>query len=386
MRPTVELFFDVVCPYAWIAAERLLRMERAGELELVWRPMLLGGVLRAVGQLDRPMDAMAPAKVAHIEADLQRNARLLGLEIRYPPDHPRRTVDAMRALVAAEPAQRPSLARVLWRAYWSQNLDLSDLHVLLPLVAPFGVDRDAIEQAREPLRRATEEAVRRGVFGAPAIFAAGRLFWGADRVRAVRHALGLPVGEDLPREPLVLYHDFASPYSYIGTMPLLGRPGVTLRPFLLGALFRAIGTPEVPLATFGAARRAWVRRDLEQQAAMRGLPFRFPDRFPLRTVLPLRVAIQEPATTGPIYTATWGEGRNTGDPDVLVEVLDRAGFRGRALVEGATHLSVKAALRANTERAIADGVPGAPSYLHREGIFWGQDRLALIAELEGAGA
>lgn len=322
----VELFFDVVCPYAWVAAERLIRMEDAGELVIRWRPMLLGGVLRAVGQLDRPMDAMADAKVAHIEVDLQRQAGLLGLSIVYPPDHPRRTVDAMRALVAARPEQRRELARVLWRAYWTEGRVLADPAVLAELVAPFGIGADALRDARAGLRTNTEEAVRRGVFGAPAMFVGDRLFWGSDRVRSVRRALGLPVGPGLPEGPLEVFHDFASPYSYLGVMPLLGRPGVTLRPMLLGGLFKSIGTPIVPISTYGDARRAWTDGDLPDQAALHGLPFAFSPVFPLNTVLALRVALQEPATTGPLYEAVWVRGLDVSRPEVVGRVLEEAGF------------------------------------------------------------
>ncbi|MCB9694767.1 MAG: DsbA family protein [Alphaproteobacteria bacterium] len=382
-RPEVELFFDVVCPYAWIAAERLMRMEAAGELVIRWRPMLLGGVLRAVGQADRPMDAMAPAKVAHIQADLDRQASALGLSIRYPPDHPRRTVNAMRALVAVAPDRRPDLARVLWRAYWTEGAQIAHQDVLERLIAPFGLTWDDVEGARDGLFASTTEAVDRGVFGAPGMFAGGRLFWGSDRVIAVRHALGLPLPPLEPTGPLEVFHDFSSPYSYLGTVPLLGRPDVTLRPMLLGALFQTLGTPVVPIASFGEARRAWTLRDVEQQAEMRGLPFRFSPVFPLRSVLPLRVALQEPAATGPIYAATWADGLDTGHPDVLREVLDSAGLAGVDLVAGADDPAVKARLRENTERAVSVGVPGAPSYLHALGLFWGQDRLPLIAELEG---
>lgn len=383
MADVVDLYFDVVCPYAWIAAERLLRMGAAGELTVRWKPMLLGGVLRAVGQRDRPMEVMAQAKIDHIEADLQRQGRLLGLTIAYPPDHPRRTVDAMRALVAVGDEQRPALARRLWRAYWSEGQRIQERAVLEGLIAPFGLTWDDVQGARDGLRASTDEAVRRGVFGAPGIFVGDRLFWGADRLPSVRRALGLPGEPRLPDGPVELFHDFASPYSYLGVLPLLGRPGVTLRPMLLGALFKTLGTPLVPIASYGEARQAWTHRDLHDQAALRGLSFAFPTVFPLNTVAALRVALVDPDTTRALYEAVWVHGQNIGRPEVLIDVLDQSGFDGRSLLEQTGEPAVKQALRANTERAVQLGVPGAPSYLHAEGVFWGQDRLPLIAELEG---
>lgn len=384
--PVVAFWFDVVCPYAYVAAVRLLRMEQAGELRIDWRPILLGGVLRAVGGPDRPMDAMAPSKVAHIHADLQRQARLLGLTLDYPVDHPRRTVDVMRAVVAAPAERRGALALDLWRAYWSQGDDLRDPAVLAERIAPHGLTLDDVRSAREPLRVATHAAVDAGVFGVPAMAVDGRLFWGADRLPDLRHALALPVGPAAPNEPLTVFHDFASPYSYLGVMPLLGRPGVTLRPMLLGALFKTIGTPVVPVATFGASKAAWVRRDLAAVAARRGLRFRFSPHFPVRTVTALRIALVEPATTGPLYEAVWADGRDIGRTEVLGDVLTDAGFDAAALLDAAQAGGIRQALRDNTAAAVRAGVPGAPTYLHRTGLYWGQDRLELIATMETHGA
>lgn len=381
--PVVPFWFDVVCPYAYVAAVRLRRMEAAGELRIDWRPILLGGVLRAVGQVDRPMDVMAPAKVAHIHADLQRQATLLDLDIAYPSDHPRRTVDAMRAVLAVPPDRRGALAVDLWHAYWGLGLDLRDRATLLGVLAPHGVTLADVESARDGLHAATRSAVAAGVFGVPTMDAGGRRFWGADRLSAVRAALGLPTEARLPREPLTVFHDFASPYSYLGVMPLLDRPGVTLRPMLLGALFKAIGTPVVPVAGFGKAKAAWVRADLEDVAARRGLRFQFSPHFPVRTVTALRVALVDPATTAALYEAVWADARDIGQPEVLRDVLVSAGFDARGLLEAAAEMSIKEALRANTSAAEQAGVPGAPSYLHPTGMYWGQDRLALIAALEG---
>jgi 2-hydroxychromene-2-carboxylate isomerase len=384
--PVVRFWFDVVCPYAYVAACRLVAMEDAGELRIDWCPLLLGGVLRAVGQVDRPMDAMAAPKVAHVHADLQRQATLLGIQLRYPAEHPRRTVDAMRAIVAARPDRRGPLALRLWRAYWADGADLADPEVLGRLVAPMGVDARAIDGARDALRNRTDEAVARGVFGVPTMEVAGRRYWGADRLSGVREALGLPTDEAMPRQPIEVFHDFASPYSYLGTVPLLDAPNVTLRPMLLGALFQAIGTPVVPVAGFQPAKAAWVRWDLGDVARRRGLPFAFTPHFPVRTVDALRVAILEPAATRALYEAVWVHGADVGRRDVLVDVLDHAGFPGEALVDRTADPAVKQALRDHTAAALAAGVPGAPSYVHRTGTYWGQDRLTLLAAMERHGA
>jgi 2-hydroxychromene-2-carboxylate isomerase len=216
----------------------------------------------------------------------------------------------------------------------------------------------------------------------------------------VERALG---GEPPPLPPLPpgpagptrlrLFHDFSSPYSYLAATQIeriASARGVAVEwvPILLGALFREIGTPDVPLCTMNPPKQAYVRRDLHDWAAWWGVPFAFPQRFPLRSVLPLRVALCEPAATLPIYRAAWVEDRVVDTEDGLGPVLAAAGLPAAALLEQAGSASVKARLRANTELARALGVCGVPTACveraGRTALVWGQDRLDLLgAMLDG---
>ena len=152
-------------------------------------------------------------------------------------------------------------------------------------------------------------------------------------------------------------------------------------PILLGALFRTIGTADVPMFTMPPAKQAWVMRDLQEWAALWGVPFRFPSAFPIRSVLPLRVAIQEPGATLPIYRAAWGEDRDIASPESLAAILDEAGFDGAALIAGASAPAVKDALRRNTTYAVESGVCGVPTWMADGELYWGQDRLPLVEAL-----
>ena len=229
------------------------------------------------------------------------------------------------------------------------------------------------------------------------------LYWGADRLHLVAGALSgrrtTPAELQGPPAPTValsapprvrVFHDFSSPFSYLGCSNLsriAAEAGATVEwvPMLLGALFNSIGTPLVPMSTFSPPKTRYYARDLQDWADWWGTPFRFTSHFPLRTVAALRVALQEPATTPHLYEAAWSDDLNIADGDVLIEVLDDAGFDGTALLRGTQDAEIKAKLRANTEEAQALGVCGAPTFLvEREGLepvlLWGQDRLPLVAD------
>jgi 2-hydroxychromene-2-carboxylate isomerase len=325
-----------------------------------------------------------------------------------PGAHPRRSVEAMRLLVAAPEEVRPALTHALYRAYWVEGRDIADRAVLGELAAAHGVALEVIDApaTRDALFAETAAAAERGLFGVPAFGVGDRIFWGQDRMHLVERALTGHAPEcaapraAAPGARVTLFHDFASPFAYLAATQaerILGPTGAELvwRPILLGALFRDIGTPDVPLMAMNEARRRYFARDLHDWAEWWGVPFRFPDVFPIRTVLPLRAALLAPTATMDIYRAAWAENRDIGDAAVLASVLDAAGFPGAELVERAANdPSAKAGLRANTDAAREAGACGVPTFVVERAdpldapdalarppeVFWGQDRFELVLE------
>lgn len=399
---TLEFQFDVVCPYAYLASTQVEALARRCGVPLRWQPVLLGGLLRATGAQADPNQAMSAAKRRLMAVDRARTAALLGVPLREPAEHPRRTVDAMRLLLAVpDGPARAALAHELLAAYWVRGDDVADPRVLAELAVRHGLPAEAHAQPelRQALRAATAAAAAKGAFGVPSFVVGERLWWGQDRMGLVERALG---GEPPPilattgpagATRLAFFHDFSSPYSYLAATQierLAAARGVTVEwvPILLGALFREIGTPDVPLLEMSAAKQAYVRRDLHDWAGWWGVPFAFPRRFPLRSVLPLRVALVEPAATLPIYRAAWAEDRVVDTEEGLRAVLEAAGLPAAALLERAGSPPIKEQLRVDTERARALGVCGVPTaWVERDGrsaLVWGQDRLDRVgAMLDG---
>jgi 2-hydroxychromene-2-carboxylate isomerase len=188
---------------------------------------------------------------------------------------------------------------------------------------------------------------------------------------------------------VTFYYDFSSPYAYLGATQIervAKEQGATVEwvPILVGALFREIGSPLVPVAEFNAPKRDYVARDLAHWAAHWDVPFRWPSRFPMRTVLPLRLAVAAGeeiiAVSRALFTAYWVDDRDLADADVVRDVARACKLPPEIFERAhAPAPDVKEALIANGKRALADGLCGVPTFMVRSHIFWGQDRLDLVA-------
>lgn len=184
MSKRVEFFFDVVSPYSYVAAVQVSRSPLLKAAE--WRPFLLGGVMKASGN-QPPMTV--PAKAQYMARDLSRLFAYYGMRFRFPSVFPANSLTAMRALAAAPADQLQPLALTLFDAYWGQGQNIADAGVLAGLLPPDLLAAASDEAVKEKLKANTEDAVRRGAFGAPSLFVDDELYFGEDRIFLVEHAL-----------------------------------------------------------------------------------------------------------------------------------------------------------------------------------------------------
>lgn len=187
------------------------------------------------------------------------------------------------------------------------------------------------------------------------------------------------------RLELEFWYEFASTYSYPAAMrveALAAERGVALiwRPFLLGPLFAAMGWRDLPFNLYPTKGR-YMWRDVERICDALGLKLTRPDPFPQSGLLAARVALAlddllRPAFTRAVYRAEFAEGRPIAASATLAPLLAEVGVAPEPTLQRAVGDANKAALKAQTARAEALGLPGAPCLTTADGeIFWGNDRL-----------
>src|SRR5690554_1199611 len=366
--PSLRFYFDFSCPYAYVASTQIEALAQRCGAPLEPRPILLGGVFRARSTPQNLSATLSPAKARHNLADIDRQAAHAGVPLRMPAAHPMRTVEALRALLVVGPPFMP-LAHAFFRAYWVDGIDLTTRAGVGEVLRQAGHDADAIlGKIDEPaikaeLRERTDEAIDAGVFGVPTCVvetdAGPELYWGVDRLGMVeallRERAGLAKLEHpeprRPQAPIDVYFDYSSPFAYLGCTRAEQLFGDESRwhPILLGALFKQVGTPDVPLFAQHETKRRFIAKDLERQAAAAGIPYKFPTRFPMRTVLALRVTLAARAherregrkLVHALFEALWADDRDISDPAEVERIADACGLNGAKLVEQANDQAIK---------------------------------------------
>jgi 2-hydroxychromene-2-carboxylate isomerase len=197
MSKTVEFFYDFTSPTAYLAWRRLPEILARTGGKVKYRPMFLGGVMQATG--NKPPGTL-PQKGKWMAADLQRWAKKFNTPFQSNPHFPMMTLMVQRA--AQEWINRPDFDRYLaaiFTAAWQDQKNIGDKAVLAEVLATAGFSADEFVAAaenpanKEKLKAVTDEAVARGVFGAPTFFVqtpdGEEMHFGQDRLDFVEEAL-----------------------------------------------------------------------------------------------------------------------------------------------------------------------------------------------------
>lgn len=195
MGKSVEFFFDVGSPAAYLAWTQLPRIAAQTGATVVWRPMLLGGVFKATGNVSPVTIA---AKGRWLMADLTRFAARYGVALQLPADFPVNTLTLMRGAAGMQLHHPQDLERYLaavFNGIFGRGLAMGDTAVVTQVLTEAGFDAGQFQTlisepaVKQALIANTEEAITRGVFGAPSMFVGDVLHFGQDRLDFVAAAL-----------------------------------------------------------------------------------------------------------------------------------------------------------------------------------------------------
>lgn len=188
MGRNIEFFYDYGSPAAYLAWTQLPNIADRCHSELIYRPMLLGGVFKATGNQS---PAQIKAKGDWMGADLRRWAERYSVPYISNPYFPIITLSHMRGAIAAQisgPERLKIMNKAMFTAIWVDQKNMNDAAVISEVLRIAGLEPNEFmetishQEVKNKLIANTEEAVARGVFGAPTMFVNDKLFWGQDRL------------------------------------------------------------------------------------------------------------------------------------------------------------------------------------------------------------
>jgi len=193
--PSVDWYFDFISPFAYLQSERLHTLGPG--VRVRFRPILFAAVLEANGQKG---PAEIPAKRAFTYRFCVWQAKALGIPLKFPHEHPFNPLPLLRLALAcdAAPDAVHRIFRFVWRDGRLPDLPIEWAELIDELGMPDADARIASTEVKDALRRNSEEAISRGVFGVPTIAIGSELFWGADATAMARDYLAAGAHYDDP--------------------------------------------------------------------------------------------------------------------------------------------------------------------------------------------
>lgn len=195
MATPIDFYFDFSSPYGYFASTRIDALGAKYAREVIWRPFLLGAAMKITGGTPLPN---VPMKGDYARRDFARSAKFYGVDYKLPSTFPISSQAPARAfywLNRKDPKQAKALAAALYRAYFVDDINISNPEDTVAVCARLGYQADEVRAAlndpavKELVKAEVDKAIARGAFGSPYIIVDDEAFWGVDRLPQIEQWL-----------------------------------------------------------------------------------------------------------------------------------------------------------------------------------------------------
>ena len=184
-----DFYFDFISPYSFLAHKEIIKIERKNSIKIKYKPILLGGLHNLHG-IKAP--AFIPAKAKHMIRDCKLIAEKNKIRFKFNSYFPIKSLNLMRGVfVAEEDNYKSHYIDSIFNAIWQDGLNMNDENVIQKVLKNLNINpktfhlRSASSSIKDSLRKKTNEAYEKGIFGAPSFVSNNKIFWGQDRLEFV---------------------------------------------------------------------------------------------------------------------------------------------------------------------------------------------------------
>ena len=182
MTKEIDFYFDFISPYSYLAH---LKIKKTKNINFNYKPVLLGGLHNLQG-ITAP--AFIKPKLKHMISDCDLIAKKDSFNFIWNSKFPINSLNIMRGYLFVSNESKNLYLSVMFNAYWKDNLDISNLEILKSLLEKCKVDSNIFFNGikdlkiKEELKKVTQDAHDKEIFGAPTFVVNNKIFWGQDRL------------------------------------------------------------------------------------------------------------------------------------------------------------------------------------------------------------
>ena len=185
MTKSIDFYFDFISPYTYLAHKRIINIGKTEKIKFVYKPILLGGLhnLRKITPA-----AFIDAKKKFTIDDCEMIAKKFNIEFKFNDKFPINSINLMRGLLTINENIKKKYIDDFFDAYWSLNVNLSNKEIVEKILNNLNIDTNIFfkrineQETKDQLKKLTQEAFDKEIFGAPTFIVNNKLFWGQDRL------------------------------------------------------------------------------------------------------------------------------------------------------------------------------------------------------------
>ncbi len=185
MTKSVEFYFDFISPYSYLAYKKLKLLDTNNNVNIIYKPILLGG-LHKLGGITAP--AFNERKMKNMKNDCELVAKKNNIEFKWNDKFPVNSLQMMRGYLTINDEIKKKFFDLCFDFYWKDNIDLSNIDNLENILKKCLIDKNIFfndiknDKVKEELKRLTNNAFEKDIFGAPTFIVNNKIFWGQDRL------------------------------------------------------------------------------------------------------------------------------------------------------------------------------------------------------------
>ena len=185
MTKVIDFYFDFISPYSYLAYRKLKNLNKENKINIIYKPILLGG-LHKLGEITAP--AFNKRKMKNMKNDCELIANKNNIEFKWNVKFPMNSLYLMRGYLVLEKEFKSKFFDICFDAYWKNNIDITQDESLIQILDKTEIDKENFfksineQKIKDQLKKLTNQAFEKDIFGAPTFIVNNKIFWGQDRL------------------------------------------------------------------------------------------------------------------------------------------------------------------------------------------------------------